>query len=192
MKHNPLAAAEKFENLVFFLTALIGLILVSCTVQWREFTSDDLKFSVMVPGAPKMIQGSAQNEISFSGMALTTFKVSPHSKEGATYRVEVYQTSPNISLYSNFEDFKNIYRNSINNIQIPHSLISEESVDVSGFDGWEFEFKEPACPFPNEKHTTVRMFVKDNRLYIIKTEWPKSEDFSPDRAKFFDSFTVLD
>jgi hypothetical protein len=151
------------------------------TAQWQTFASEDRKFSIKFPSAPKRH---------------SEFSTSP---QGRRIEIVMYESeSPDIILgayYSDFpEDFKNetdvdrilngARDGAVNNVK--GKLIHESVISKGQYQGREINVRTE-----DDKVILSQFILKENRLYILAAICNSQITCDSQRRAFFDSFAIL-
>ena len=151
--------------------------------KWQEFISQEGRFSVLMPGVV--------NEQLYNGEA--------KSPNGPSEFHSFLADNMNIDFLVAYRDYPDSYVQGIKS----HSL--QERVQngiVAGFKGRiifegtiyleEFRGKE-IMAISQDRKTTMRfkIFLVENRLYLVSAEFPKGNEYSEDVEKFMSTFNII-
>ncbi len=172
----------KRKWLILALSLTLSLLAGCEEFSWIDFSSPEGKFSVLMPGNPK---NHAQALNTPFGPATTYTFV--YSNEDVAFAVS-YTDYP---IKTQAPDAQKIFdgaRNGQLAAMRGSTLISESEVSVNSYPGREVQM---ATPQGDGKHAIrTRMYMVNNRLYLVMVALPKDELFSRDAVKFMDSFKL--
>jgi hypothetical protein len=153
------------------------------SISWYEHQSPDKRFSVSLPGTPKIIQRIVPSP--FGNAQAQVFESAVGNEGGCMVMVADYpDVNPNIS-----EDA--IYDMAIQGATRTKRALglgARKSVTVDGFRGVEV-----ALHSNDPKYTitgSVRIFWVSPRMYVVATGGPDTEDFRAVQTRCLDSFKI--
>jgi uncharacterized protein YkwD len=143
--------------------------------EWQEFASKEGGFFVMVPTAPAQSKAADAK----MGVELREFVAKP-PKSAITFTVG-YADLPDkpINDYLYLSWLKHNTVTSTPNAK----LAEEQEVTQGGHTGRQF-----ALDLPDEQRLTRRMYLVENRVYLVSAQHPRAT--ATDVDKFFDSFKI--
>ena len=150
--------------------------------EWREFSSSEGGFSVLMPGDPtKKIE--TVNTI-FGSIDAPVFSL---VRKDAIYGVTYCEYPANLVQASTPDA---ILDNVLNSIKASGKLIGESIISLNGYPGRELSIESQ--PEESEASVTmkIRMFMIDNKICRVIVVTPKESGVSEDAMKFLDSFKI--
>jgi len=166
---------------VLFTLMISSIFLFGCGQgPWKEFKSEALGFTVKFPGKPEINTKTVDVPI---GKITTTFHtVNPFlGRFWAQYSVMVFDITPTSSLNFSPNTILDLFKAKFHK---EFQVLAERVVTTSGIDGWELEL---TCKISD---STLRMFMKGNRIYEIMVYRRKGSNFSEEKERFFESFEM--
>ena len=169
---------KKIQAAVAIAVAVLAYVLVTTyprwsAAKWQEFSSEEGRFSVLMPGVPAV---KTQN-LRDTQVAMHMFTADHASSSFmASYFDSGQSAVPADSLLDRARD------GSIQNTQ--GHLISEEKITVDGYPGRAFKSVARGNNF-----VSSRIYLVEGRLYMLMVVHPENE--SSDAPKFLQSFKLL-
>lgn len=158
--------------------AIVALVLVSTypkwmPVHWREFSSPEGRFSVLMPGTPAAETRTPKDQ----PIELHMFTVDQGSK---AFMASYFDLAPSSVLPDAILD--GARDGSVMNMQ--GTLIKEERITLDGHAGRAFQASARGNSF-----VETRMYLVDRRLYMLMVVRQDREE-DKDAAKFLSSFKL--
>jgi hypothetical protein len=154
----------------------VALFLSGCQrkLEWKEFTSTEGNFTVLMPGTPKT---ETRNAPSAAGVLAANI-CAAETKDGAFF--VMYS---NIPAHAPFDA----------DVGLQAVASSYQGKVLNKCDATLGNIKCKACEIETQKpkgYASLRVFVRDNKLYTLQVLGADMRESSPDVQKFFESFKM--
>jgi hypothetical protein len=170
--------AKLFLVLSAFL--FIALLAACKPGRWREYSNQEGKFSVLLPGKP---DETVQNVDTAAG-AITTYRYQIDSNN-TSFAVAYTDYPADLISLSNPEELLNEAREgALSNIQ--GKLLEEQQVKVNGFPGRHLRIESSGSKMMLE----ARIFLVDSRLYQVLAAYRTGSVEDREITKFLNSFKL--
>jgi hypothetical protein len=161
---------------------LIALLTGCQQVTWKEFSSSEGRFSVLMPGTPSEKTSKVNTEV--GPVDMFSFRV---TQEDSGYDVNYNDYPDAVVEASDAGSMLDGARDGIVS-SLQGKLLTEFIISLDGYPGRDIRVEGP-----DGEHTVrTRLYLVDNRLYQLTVVTPKEDSFSKDVAKFLDSFELLE
>jgi hypothetical protein len=176
------------SGVIVVAAAILGIALVlqrdrlSGEANWREFTSEEGRFSILVPRTPRETTETVETPVG---------EIDEHSFiviHGSITYIASYSDYPQNVLTSDPQAVLDAFRNSAVT-SVDGKLLSERSISINGYLGRELKIK-----IADDSDTAIvrlRIYLVGNRLYYIYTLALEERASSSSIDKFLNSFKLL-
>jgi hypothetical protein len=164
------------------LVVLIAFLTSCQQATWKEFSSGEGTFSILMPGTPTEKTQKVNTQAGAIDMHLFTLV-----QKGVAY-LAIYNDYPEVFVQARNADkmLDGARDGAVSSIQ--GKLLSELIISLDKYPGREIRIEAP-----DGKHTIqTRIYLVKNRLYQVGVVTPKEGSFSEDVTKFLDSFKLLE
>ncbi len=146
--------------------------------EWHEFTSEEGRFSVMLPGTPKFSQ--TIKDTSIGDLEENNYSL---KKKNIDFSIEYLD----LPILSRIIGLKNIFKRSKNGLleEEKGEELSFVSIKQDGLRGAELIYET------RRQKGKARFFLKRNRLYVLVVSIQKKSDDDIVMDKFLNSFKVF-
>lgn len=181
---------KKLTSIAVILFMTILYIGFSNSDKWILFESIKYGFKIEFPREPTAKTQSVNTEIGFLKLNFFIYDASNNKKEdNLVYGVITSEYPDTLINSSKTEILDEFFRNSIagavNNVH--GKLLSEKVITISEYPG-----REIRVDFQNGKAViTSRIFLVENRMYMIQTISKTNKDFNNSIYRFLDSFELI-
>lgn len=157
----------------------------SQTEEWQEFTSPQGNFTVSMPGKPteEITEANAENGITESGSFLLEL-------EGDILGYGVFYkhlpNAPSVASTEQTKEFFDGFRDDfVQNGVLDGTLVEESDVMLGEYAGRQLEVSG------SEGYIKLRVYLVEERLYLLLAASETQEKFPPAGDRFFNSFKLL-
>lgn len=177
-------AAGALAITIFILGIALFLLRnqLSGDANWREFTPEGERFSILLPRTPRETTETIETEMGTLDEHTLTVVYGD-----ITYVVN-YDDYPQSLMNANHYAMLNAIRDGAVE-SVDGKLLSERAISINGYPGREIKVKISSSP--ETAIMQVRIYIVRNRLYYIYTMAPEARASSPDIKKFQSSFKLL-
>jgi len=164
---------------------LVGLLLAGCgEAAWSEFSSEEGAFSVLMPGAPTEQTQTQNTEAGAIDVHSFVFE-----QGGVAYLVG-YNDIPAVVIESapSAAILDGACSGQID--QVKGTLLNKEEITLGAYPGRDMEIQIEDSDGISSLRS--RTYLVGDRLYQVMVIGPKGQGASPDTAKFFDSFNLVE
>ncbi len=177
------AHASKIASFLVASLALAGVAAAQSDAAWKEFSSPEGRFSVLLPGTPQ--QQSQTQPIAGGSIATNLYIVNVGT---GFYGVTVGDYPKEIIAKKAADVHLNDTRDGLLR-QVKGELLSEQPISSQGFPGREIKIS--ASRGGKNLVAYDRMFLVDDRLFQALVVVETKDDNSRDIRKFLDSFRFV-
>jgi len=171
------------KTVVFFITMAL-VTLVGCQQgTWKEFSSTEGAFLVLMPGTPTMDKQTASTAVG----PIDSFTFTLEETDGI-YTVSYADYPEDIVRQNEPDDMLDSVRTgAIGSIE-GSRLLNESSILFGEYPGRDLEIEAP----DGKSTLHIRAILVDNRLYSLMVVSIGKQPSTSDIQKFFESFTLLE
>ena len=157
---------------------------------WQLFESKENGFSILFPREPEVNPQIVNTEVGELTLDVYMVEVNDQSKDdNLVYSVICTEYPASIFQNPTEETFKLFFRNSVDGAvnNVHGKLLSELIIQFDGHPGREIkiDFREGLAII------TMRMYLIDNKMYMIQTITETHKDFNTSIGRFMDSFKLI-
>jgi hypothetical protein len=148
--------------------------------EWKEFTSPEGRFRVLLPGKPEVQKLAVNTALGPQDLHMHRAAGSPHSF------VVIYTDNPEAALKDRggnqfLDDVRDGFMKSIRG-----KLVAEKKATVDSNPG-----REMLIEVPGGVNVVSRLCLVKNRMYQLVAIGPKEKSAAPEITRFFDSFKLV-
>lgn len=181
MFDNP---TNKIPGMTSWLLLALALLLSACQkYEWQDYSPEDGKYSIQMPGKPVNKSSSQQTPAGkvTTHIAIYSDQNSAFAVSYTEYPAVLMIQMPNEKVLDGARDGRLAMGG--------HKLLKETHIQLMDtYPGRELQIAVAEDGGKNAIRT--RIFMVNNRLYQIVAIQPKDKLFSPDAVRFMDSFTI--
>ena len=171
------------------ILAFICLTLQQCNKpkEWESFKFDKYGYWMDFPSEPEYTPQKVNTEI---GALDLHFYMLDNTKKGGNYYSSAYSEYPDSILHSDKKElldgfFKASIEGAVKNIH--GELLSEKIIDINGYPGREIKVSAKSISLVLK----MRIFLVENKVYMLQVLTPIKNDFNKSINKFLDSFELI-
>lgn len=179
------------RNRIFraFAILLVCLTLQQCNKpkEWETFKFDKYGYWMDFPSEPEYMTRKVNSEI---GPLDLHFYVFDNTDSGGNYYASAYSEYPDSIINSNKKELlDNFFSGSIQGIvkNVHGELLSETIIELNGYPGREIR----ASIRDGLIVMKVRMYLVQNKMYMLQVLTPAKNDFNTSINKFLNSFELM-
>lgn len=173
----------KSKWLVLVLSLSVALLAGCQKFSWKDFSSPEGKFSVLMPGTPQNHTQALNTPIG----PVTTYAF-VYSNKDAAFGVSYTDYPEALMQGLDAQKILDGARNGQLSAKSGSTLISESPISLNSYPGREVQMTTPEG---DGKHAVRNhMYMVNNRLYQVMVVMPRDELFSKNAVKFMDSFKL--
>ncbi len=144
---------------------------------WAEYVSPDKRFRVTMPGKPEFQKYPVPRTEVVMTLHLVDLKTS-------AFLVSYYDIPPDQTRVSPEARLDAVAKGTVEK-PLGRSLIKATSIDIDGYPGQELVIQEA-----KEGHTILRLYMVEERFYMVSAVGKDFTDKHPDVVKFFSSLKI--
>ena len=162
------------------VVALLATAAGAAQDEWKEFTSPEGRFRILLPGKPELQKQAVNTPLGPQDLYLHRAVGSPHSY------VVIYTDNPEAALKDTgrdrfLDDVRDGFMKSIRG-----KLVAEKKAMLDSNPG-----KEILIEVPGGVNVASRLCLVKNRMYQLVVIGPKEKAAAPEVTRFFDSFKLV-
>lgn len=181
---------KTFAPLMLLILSLASFTIIAQESNWVTIKSEEFGYSVEFPQQPKPIQQSVNTELGPMAMNMNMLDVSSIEGEDNLVYGVIQSVYPEGTIHSDStEMLDSFFEGSVNGAvkNVRGELLSELIISLGKYPGREIKID-----FQNGMAVIrMRMYLVENRTYILQTITATEKDFNKSITHFMDSFKLL-